>query len=173
MDSVYCWERIVPFHCPSVRAHFKEEKQLFFLLLLFPLLLMLLPLSPPTLCCVIAHYTAMAPMVTLMWIIASGKSPLQLPQEPTHSLIPTHHLPTTTHHHKQITVNHWKMRVKHTAAVPQIMHCYKGCNCPLSAGLTQRMKRRRLKEMDKNSVIMQVDGSRSIVFAQRKTLLNS
>lgn len=83
----------MPFHCPSVRAHFKEEKQLFFLLLLFPLLLMLLPLSPPTLCCVIAHYSAMAPTVTLMWIIASGKSPLQLPQEPTHSLIPIHHHP--------------------------------------------------------------------------------
>lgn len=49
--------------------------------------------------------------------------------------------PTThPHHHKQITVNHWKMRVKHTADMPQIIHCYRGCNCPLSDGLTQRMQ---------------------------------
>lgn len=57
--------------------------------------------------------------------------------------------------HKQIILNHWKMGVRHTAALLQIMHCYKGCNCPLSAGLTWRMKPRRPKEMDRNDIIMQ------------------
>lgn len=129
MGSVSCSERIVPFYCPSVRAHFKEQK-LFGVFFPVVLLLLLLPppLSLPTLCCVIAHYSPVGLMVTLMWIIASGKSPLHLPRGPVFFSTPPSH--------KQIILNHWKMGVKHTAALLQIMHCYKGCNCPLSAGLT-------------------------------------
>lgn len=52
--------------------------------------------AAPTLCHVITRYSAVAPMVTLMWIIYSGKSPLQLPQEPP---TPKHQTPTTTNRH--------------------------------------------------------------------------
>ncbi len=91
-------------------------------------LLLLLLSSLPTLRCVIAHYSPVTLMATLMWIIASGKSPLRLPRGPVFFIY--------LFFHKQIIHNHRQIGVKHSAApLPDLMCCYMWFNCPLCGGL--------------------------------------